>query len=279
MSRFIWQFTIPLLTAVAYGPGLIVLVLRAATARPYPGGSGIRLANNFAFLAEPEYSCSILTSYLLAVAVAVVSLLIACPAGWLLRTVLSRRIRLVFCLVVYSALLAGYYSRLAALRDLLSKPGPLDGPAAIVAGDLRGYSVYAEALGQLLWTLPLATIVIAFAFETCSDSMIAAARNLNGSFRRTLSWIGLPMTRNAQLAAFCLALAFSLSDDVANVQLNGNRRLTIAAIIDSFRKANDTHRVAAGAIFLVALQFPAVVVVKLLMPLFGPAAPRSGASP
>ena len=134
----------------------------------------------------------------------------------------------------------------------------------------------AEAVGQFMWTFPLAAILMAFAFETCPDSEIVAARNLNGSFLRTLYWVGLPTAQGALLAAFCIAFAFSLSDGLSNAYLNGHGRLTIVDLIESFSKDNN-HKAAAATCFLVIIQLPTVYILRKLVTRVSPASPTKAA--
>jgi putative spermidine/putrescine transport system permease protein len=178
---------------------------------------------------------ALLTSAVFGVAVAILSVAIALPAGQALagRTFRGRR------LLVFALLLPVLVPPLAAamgLHAVFLRIGLVDSPAGV-------------ALVHLIPAVPYATLMMAGSFANLDPGLAAQARTLGAGPVRVWTRVLLPVLWPGVAVAAAFAFLISWSQYLLTLLIGGGRVLTLPLLLVNFQRGGDDA--VAGALSLV----------------------------
>lgn len=147
---------------------------------------------------------------------------------------------------------------IAGVEVALAQDGPVR--TALVAAGLIGpetrlaHTFLAVVVGEVVFILPYATLVLVATFATVGRSLVAAARGLGASPLRAFLAVTLPLTWRGTRAALLLCLVFGLSAFTAPFFLGGPEHYTLSILVHRQVLVNlDWAAGAAAAVEMLAL--------------------------
>ncbi|PIO99968.1 ABC-type spermidine/putrescine transport system, permease component I [uncultured Pleomorphomonas sp.] len=217
---------------------------------------------NYARFLTPFFGNVLVFSLYLAIAVAVVSLIIAVPFTYLIAR--SRRQTQVIWLVALLSILSlseviiGFawstlLSRTAGITNLLVWLGLMEAPQALVPG-------FAAVLtGMVYQAMPYAVLVLYPSMVRLDPTLTEAARTLGASPLRAFFTVVLPALRTTLIATLIMAFIFALGSYLLPQILGRPSHWTLSVLItDQALYQSNMPFAAAMAVFLVLVSLALV---------------------
>lgn len=253
-------FLVPVITVAAYSVGLLTLT---------PTDDYLSVEPWRDFLVDSIYLGVFWRSVEMALAVAVISVVLAYPVAYLLALVAGSR-RYTLLLVIIAPFLTSYLLRVLAWRVILQEQG-------VVNSFLRTIGLLGpdEAIGWLFNSRFAVYLVLAYAWvpfvalpifvtlESLDQALLEASSDLGASRWRTFRTITFPLSLPGVIAAFVFVFIPTLGEFVTPSLVGGvNNFMFGNAIQGAFLLGRDWQFGSAMAVFLVGA-------VALLLILFG----------
>jgi putative spermidine/putrescine transport system permease protein len=217
---------------------------------------------NYARFLTPFFGNVLVFSLYLAVAVAVVSLIIAVPFTYLIAR--SRRVTQVVWLVALLSILSlseviiGFawstlLSRTAGITNLLVRLGLMEAPQALVPG------FGAVLTGMVYQAMPYAVLVLYPSMVRLDPTLTEAARTLGASPLKAFFTVVLPALRTTLIATLIMAFIFALGSYLLPQILGRPSHWTLSVLItDQALYQSNMPFAAAMAVFLVLVSLALV---------------------
>ena len=217
---------------------------------------------NYARFLTPFFGNVLVFSLYLAIAVAVVSLIIAVPFTYLIAR--SRRMTQVIWLVALLSILSlseviiGFawstlLSRTAGITNLLVRLGLMETPRALVPG------FGAVLTGMVYQAMPYAVLVLYPSMVRLDPTLTEAARTLGASPLKAFFTVVLPALRTTLIATLILAFIFALGSYLLPQILGRPSHWTLSVLItDQALYQSNMPFAAAMAVFLVLVSLALV---------------------
>jgi len=217
---------------------------------------------NYARFLTPFFGNVLVFSLYLAVAVAVVSLIIAVPFTYLIAR--SRRMTQVIWLVALLSILSlseviiGFawstlLSRTAGITNLLVRLGLMEAPQALVPG------FGAVLTGMVYQAMPYAVLVLYPSMVRLDPTLTEAARTLGASPLKAFFTVVLPALRTTLIATLIMAFIFALGSYLLPQILGRPSHWTLSVLItDQALYQSNMPFAAAMAVFLVLVSLALV---------------------
>ncbi|HEX2071457.1 MAG TPA: ABC transporter permease subunit [Thermoleophilaceae bacterium] len=210
---------------------------------------------------------ALVTTVLVAIAVALAAVAIGGLLAWYARTARSGWARAAIWVGLLAPFFMGTVTRNYALVLLFADNGPLNdalralglGPAPLL------YSSTGVALGILYTMIPPAAFALYGVLLTIDDTLIAAARGLGASRLRAALTITLPLALPGLVAAFALVFAVSLGFYITPVLIGGAQAPFVASLIQEWVFASYDLPLAYAASVLLLVVALAIVGLALLL--------------
>ena len=208
----------------------------------------------------------ILRTLLLGLTVSAVVLPVAYLGAYVLRFIISRGRRIIFFLIVASAL-ASYLVRIYAWKAILT-------PAGILNSALDSLGLISEpltllgrpgviiALTHIL--VPIAMLPIAGAMESVNPDLIRASRDLGAGPVETFLRVTLPLTARGVLTAFVLTFVLAVGDYVTPQLVGGKGSLMIGRVIFDQFGITGNYALASALSFSLIVAAAAFIVGVIL---------------
>ena len=253
-------FLIPVVTVVAYSVGLITLTPRDDYLSFQPWRD---------FLFGSIYLRVFWRSVQMALAVAVISVVLAYPVAYFLAMVAGLR-KYTLLLVIIAPFLTSYLLRVLAWRVILQETGVvtsfLQGIGLVGEGESIGWlfnSRFAVYLVLAYAWVPFVALPIFVTLETLDQALLEASSDLGASRWRTFRTITLPLSLPGVIAAFIFVFIPTLGEYVTPSLVGGvNNFMFGNAIQGAFLLGRDWQFGSAMGAFL-------VLAVGVLIVLFG----------
>ena len=217
---------------------------------------------NYARFLTPFFGNVLVFSLYLAIAVAVVSLIIAVPFTYLIAR--SRRLTQVIWLVALLSILSlseviiGFawstlLSRTAGITNLLVRLGLMEAPQALVPG------FGAVLTGMVYQAMPYAVLVLYPSMVRLDPTLTEAARTLGASPLKAFVTVVLPALRTTLIATLIMAFIFALGSYLLPQILGRPSHWTLSVLItDQALYQSNMPFAAAMAVFLVLVSLALV---------------------
>ena len=217
---------------------------------------------NYARFLTPFFGNVLVFSLYLAIAVAVVSLIIAVPFTYLITR--SRRLTQVIWLVALLSILSlseviiGFawstlLSRTAGITNLLVRLGLMEAPQALVPG------FGAVLTGMVYQAMPYAVLVLYPSMVRLDPTLTEAARTLGASPLKAFFTVVLPALRTTLIATLIMAFIFALGSYLLPQILGRPSHWTLSVLItDQALYQSNMPFAAAMAVFLVLVSLALV---------------------
>ena len=217
---------------------------------------------NYARFLTPFFGNVLVFSLYLAIAVAVVSLIIAVPFTYLIAR--SRRMTQVIWLVALLSILSlseviiGFawstlLSRTAGITNLLVRLGLMEAPQALVPG------FGAVLTGMVYQAMPYAVLVLYPSMVRLDPTLTEAARTLGTSPLKAFFTVVLPALRTTLIATLIMAFIFALGSYLLPQILGRPSHWTLSVLIsDQALYQSNMPFAAAMAVFLVLVSLALV---------------------
>jgi len=217
---------------------------------------------NYARFLTPFFGNVLIFSLYLAIAVAVVSLIIAVPFTYLIAR--SRRMTQVIWLVALLSILSlseviiGFawstlLSRTAGITNLLVRLGLMEAPQALVPG------FGAVLTGMVYQAMPYAVLVLYPSMVRLDPTLTEAARTLGASPLKAFFTVVLPALRTTLIATLIMAFIFALGSYLLPQILGRPSHWTLSVLItDQALYQSNMPFAAAMAVFLVLVSLALV---------------------
>ncbi|PKR89577.1 ABC transporter permease [Pleomorphomonas diazotrophica] len=217
---------------------------------------------NYARFLTPFFGNVLVFSLYLAIAVAVVSLIIAVPFTYLIAR--SRRVTQVLWLVALLSILSlseviiGFawstlLSRTAGITNLLVRLGLMEAPQALVPG------FGAVLTGMVYQAMPYAVLVLYPSMVRLDPTLTEAARTLGASPLKAFFTVVLPALRTTLVATLIMAFIFALGSYLLPQILGRPSHWTLSVLItDQALYQSNMPFAAAMAVFLVLVSLALV---------------------
>ena len=217
---------------------------------------------NYARFLTPFFGNVLVFSLYLAIAVAVVSLIIAVPFTYLIAR--SRRSTQVIWLVALLSILSlseviiGFawstlLSRTAGITNLLVRLGLMEAPQALVPG------FGAVLTGMVYQAMPYAVLVLYPSMVRLDPTLTEAARTLGASPLKAFFTVVLPALRTTLIATLIMAFIFALGSYLLPQILGRPSHWTLSVLItDQALYQSNMPFAAAMAVFLVLVSLALV---------------------
>lgn len=165
---------------------------------------------------------------------------------------------------------------IAGIEVALAQDGPLRailGPLGLLAPETRvAHTFFAVVVGEVIFILPYATLILVATFASVRRSLVAAARGLGATPLRAFVEVTLPLTWRGTRAALLLCLVFGLSAFTAPFFLGGPEHYTLSIVVHRLVLVNlDWAAGAAAAVEMLGLALLVVLAASRVL-----AAPRTG---
>ena len=217
---------------------------------------------NYARFLTPFFGNVLVFSLYLAIAVAVVSLIVAVPFTYLIAR--SRRMTQVIWLVALLSILSlseviiGFawstlLSRTAGITNLLVRLGLMEAPQALVPG------FGAVLTGMVYQAMPYAVLVLYPSMVRLDPTLTEAARTLGASPLKAFFTVVLPALRTTLIATLIMAFIFALGSYLVPQILGRPSHWTLSVLItDQALYQSNMPFAAAMAVFLVLVSLALV---------------------
>ncbi len=165
---------------------------------------------------------------------------------------------------------------IAGVEVALAQDGPARSllvPLGLVGAETRlAHTFLAVVVGEVVFILPYAVLILVATFASVDRSLVSAARGLGASPLVAFLEVTLPLTWRGTRAALVLCLVFGLSAFTAPFFLGGPEHYTLSIVVHRLVLVNlDWAAGAAAAVEMLGLAVLVVLVSSRLV-----AAPRTG---
>jgi ABC-type spermidine/putrescine transport system permease subunit I len=214
----------------------IVLVYSFLESAPLSGGvPAITMANYETIFATNYYATVFLKSFLIAIAVTIISLLIAYPAAYHIAFMKSKY-RNLYLLMLILPFWINLIIRTFAWQLILGQGGFINYVLVTLLGVLEApvqmlYSPVAIIVGLVHVFMPFAVIPLYTSIERVDQSHTEAARNLGANRLQTFYEVTLPQTLPGIAASSIIVFVLSFGSFVIPNMLGGQGNLMIGNII------------------------------------------------
>ena len=184
-----------------------------------------------------DYSQSLIYTFAIAFAIAVVTTIIAFAYAYFCRFK-AGRYGLIFLFVAIITLFGGYLTKIYMWKTILGSTGILN--SALLILDIIDtpitaflFSPIAVIITLTHYTLPLAVLPIYGSLRSINDTPLQAARDLGARPTRVFFNIVLPQTRIGLITSFSLTFLFAAGDYVTPLLVGGPHTSMIGLFIQS----------------------------------------------
>jgi spermidine/putrescine transport system permease protein len=193
----------------------------------------------------------------------VLAVLLALPAAYTIAFRLSPRARNLVVAALIAPVFSSYIVRIYAWQVVLSPQGIANSfvtALGLPALDLLG-GAFSLQIGFLTLTLPIAVLIIMFAFSGIDGTLIEAAENLGCTRARVFWHVVLPAARPALVLAASTSFLLAFGDFVSPMFMTGSRPPTLSIlIVDTVKSGSQWPR---ASVIGVAMLLVLMVVVGL----------------
>ena len=213
-----------------------------------------------------EYSSSLVFTFVIALIVAIVTVLLAFCFAYVVRFKAGRHgVLLLFVSLI--TLFGGYLSKIYVWKTILGETGILN-TALLLTGLLDKpttaflYNPIAVVITLTHFMLPLAVLPIYGSLRAIDDAPLRAARDLGATPRRVFFDIVLPQCRSGLVAAFALAFLIASGDWVTPNLVGGPYTSMIGTFLE-FQYGSRFNRPLGSAMAFVVIAFCLVIVAAV----------------
>ncbi|HEV7914299.1 MAG TPA: hypothetical protein VGP22_11055 [Albitalea sp.] len=184
------------------------------------------------------------------------ALLLALPAAYTIAFRLRPRWRELAVAALVVPVFASYVVRIYAWQVVLSPEGIANsllqliglGPWPLLGG------AFSLQVGLLTLTLPIAVLILVFAFSGIDGTLIEAAENLGGPRRRVVLHVLLPAARPALALAATTSFLLAFGDFVSPMFMTGSKPPTLAIlIVDTVKSGSQWPRASVIGVAMLAV--------------------------
>jgi spermidine/putrescine transport system permease protein len=269
-------------TAVTVGPALVYLLLlflaplglillySFAASDPAAGVRPAFTLENYRRALDPLYLAVLARSAWLALLTTAISLLLAYPAAWAIRSMPPRRQATMLALVVLPSwinLLVKNYAWIVILRregvlnSALRSLGVVDEPLPLL------FNGGAVLVGLVHSFLPFMVLPLYAALERMDWRLVEAARDLGAGRWQTFRRVVLPQTLAGAVAGCALVFIPALGAFVTPDLLGGPRSLMVGTVVESqVLQVRDWPFASALSVWLMVLVVAVLLVYRRVAP-------------
>lgn len=193
----------------------------------------------------------------------VLALLIAIPAAYTIAFRLTDRQRDIAVVALISPVFSSYIVRIYAWQVVLSPQGianSLITAVGLPALPLLG-GAFSLQIGLLTLTLPVAVLILVFAFSGIDRTLVEAAENLGCTRLKVFRHVLLPAIRPALILAATTTFLLAFGDFVSPMFMTGSKPPTLSIlIVDTVKSGSQWPRASVVGVAMLAVL---VVVVGL----------------
>lgn len=261
-NRWALVLVAPLLVVLA---GLVAYPLARLTVDSLTTGAG--LGNYAAVFESSAGRRSLITTFVAAALVSVVSVTLGGLLAWYLRRTRSSAVKVVLWLAVLVPFWMGTVVKNYSIVLLLSAEGPLNKLVeALGLGSLSVlYTSTAVAIGMVYTMVPYAALTLYGVFLTVDESLLDAACGMGASRLYAARTVVLPLALPGMVAATALVFAISLGFYVTPVLLGGAQTPFLASFISDYIFTFFDYPVASAASVILLVGAVATLAGALLL--------------
>jgi spermidine/putrescine transport system permease protein len=195
----------------------------------------LTLKNYGLFFTDPLYVSVLAKSMILALVIAVLSILTAYPLAYLVSFRIRRGKQLLFMLSIIP-LWVSYLVRIIAWRTILGNKGVINS-ALLAIGAIREpltfllYNRFAIAITLTYICIPFVFIPVYTALEKIPRNILEAASDLGAGELRTFSNVVFPLSLPGLVTGFIFAFIIALGDYIIPIQLGGTQGIMFGNLI------------------------------------------------
>jgi spermidine/putrescine transport system permease protein len=237
-------------------PLLFLCVITFWQVRSFRLKPALSLDNWSRILGSQTFHKALLHSGVVASTTTVLALAIALPAAYTIALRLSPRLRDVALSLLVIPVFSSYLLRIYAWQIVLSPQGLVNsllGLLGIGALPLLGGAVSMQ-IGLLTLTLPIAVLILVFAFSGVDPALAEAAANLGCRRSRVIRHVLLPAIRPGLVLAASSTFLLAFADYVSPVFMTGSNPPTLAIlIVDTVKSGSQWPRASVIGVCMLLL--------------------------
>jgi spermidine/putrescine transport system permease protein len=197
--------------------------------------STLTLKNYALFFTDPLYVSVLAKSMIVALIIAVLSILTAYPLAYLVSFRLRRGKQLLFMLSIIP-LWVSYLVRIIAWRTILGNKGVINS-ALLAIGAIREpltfllYNRFAIAITLTYICIPFVFIPVYTALEKIPRNILEASSDLGAGELRTFFNVVFPLSLPGLVTGFIFAFIIALGDYIIPIQLGGTQGIMFGNLI------------------------------------------------
>jgi spermidine/putrescine transport system permease protein len=197
--------------------------------------STLTLKNYALFFTDPLYVSVLAKSMIVALIIAVLSILTAYPLAYLVSFRLRRGKQLLFMLSIIP-LWVSYLVRIIAWRTILGNKGVINS-ALLATGAIREpltfllYNRFAIAITLTYICIPFVFIPVYTALEKIPRNILEASSDLGAGELRTFINVVFPLSLPGLVTGFIFAFIIALGDYIIPIQLGGTQGIMFGNLI------------------------------------------------
>ena len=197
--------------------------------------STLTLKNYALFFTDPLYVSVLAKSMIVALIIAVLSILTAYPLAYLVSFRLRRGKQLLFMLSIIP-LWVSYLVRIIAWRTILGNKGVINS-ALLAIGAIREpltfllYNRFAIAITLTYICIPFVFIPVYTALEKIPRNILEASSDLGAGELRTFFTVVFPLSLPGLVTGFIFAFIIALGDYIIPIQLGGTQGIMFGNLI------------------------------------------------
>jgi ABC-type spermidine/putrescine transport system permease subunit I len=236
-------------------PLVFLVVVTFWTVRSFRLEPDFSLDNWSRILNSTPFQRALIYTAEISVICAVLTVAIALPAAYTIAFRLSPRWRDLALTALIVPVFSSYMLRIYAWQIVLSPGGvvnsvlgPLTGELPLLGGQ------FSLQVGLLTLTLPVATIILAFAFSGVDRTLIEAAENLGCRRSRIIWHVLLPSIRAAIILAGSTAFLLAFGDYISPLFMTGSKPPTLSIlIVDTVKSGSQWPRASVIGVCMLAI--------------------------
>jgi ABC-type spermidine/putrescine transport system permease subunit I len=220
-----------------------------------------RLEPDFSFdnwsriLTSTPFQRALIYTAEISVVCAVLTVAIALPAAYTIAFRLAPRLRDLALTALIVPVFSSYMLRIYAWQIVLSPGGVVNSVLGPFTGELPLLGgQFSLQVGLLTLTLPVATIILAFAFSGIDRTLVEAAENLGCRRARVVWHVLLPSIRTAIILAGSTAFLLAFGDYISPLFMTGSRPPTLSIlIVDTVKSGSQWPRASVIGVSMLAI--------------------------
>lgn len=186
----------------------------------------------------------------------VLAVAIAVPAAYTIALRLSARARAIAVAALIAPVFSSYIVRIYAWQVVLSPEGIANSllmGAGLPALPLLG-GAFSLQVGLLTLALPVAVLILVFAFSGVDPTLVEAAENLGCTRARVVLHVLLPAIRPALVLAATTSFVLAFGDFVSPMFMTGSKPPTLSIlIVDTVKSGSQWPRASVIGVMMLAV--------------------------